>query len=145
MESTHTIQENLSYLHTRFKSEKINIGWKDRKAFGTLIDYIEEKENEDVDYKMYLRRLTTYIIVQYLELILEEGLTKKHIERAIRKIEMVYKVTHEDWETAFASKCWAFNTDSDYNDYKVLLNALVSDVIRYNTRTNDISAVQNRL
>lgn len=145
MENTHTIQENLSYLHTRFKSDRININWKDRKAFGILIDYIEEKENEDVDYKMYLKRLTTYIMVQYLELVLEEGLTMKDIKRAIRKIEMVYKVTHTDWETAFASKCWALNTDSDYNDYKIMLNTLVSDVIRYNTRTNDISTVQNRL
>lgn len=140
MHDTHTIQENLSHLKRRLDSNRIQVDWRDRKAFGILIDYIEELES-DVDYKVYLRRLTTYILVQYLELTLEGGLTKMELQKALNKVESVYRVQHQDWEMAFASRCWAENTGSNYNDYINLINSLVSDVIRHNTKQNDISAI----
>jgi predicted patatin/cPLA2 family phospholipase len=142
MENTHTIQNNLSYLQSRFDSERININWRDKKAFGSLIDYIEELESEDIDYKMYLKRLTTYMLVQHLELILEERpLSIMDIKRSITKLEAVYRVDHRDWQLSFASRCWPLNTNSNYEDYKELINTLVSDVIRYNTKQNDISTI----
>lgn len=140
MHDTHTIQENLSHLKSRLDSNRIQVDWRDRKAFGILIDYIEELES-GVDYKIYLRRLTTYILVQYLELTLEGGLTKIEMQKALNKVESVYRVRHQDWEMAFASRCWAENTGSNYNDYIKLINSLVSDVIRHNTKQDDISAI----